>query len=147
MKIKEENRDKFISAIQNLIRSMKKELDDSSKLCGGINEKEMLIINYIGQNKNVKMSDVADIIDAPMSTLTNIVDKLVERKYLSREHSAEDRRAIIVMLADNGKNAYKVISSRKKVAAEKLLSQFNEKEQTTFIEHINILASNLGQKK
>jgi DNA-binding MarR family transcriptional regulator len=147
MKVKEESKDKFLLAMQNIVRAIKNEFEDCGKMCGGINEKELLIIDYIGQNKNVKMSDIADNIDAPMSTLTNIVDKLVEKKYLSREHCGDDRRVINVMLADNGKTAFKAVSTKKKLIAEKLLSQYSEKEQAAFIEHMNILASSLGLKK
>ena len=146
MEIKEENINKFFSAMQNISRAIKSNHEYCGKLCGGINEKELHIIDYIGQNKNVKMSDIADNIDAPMSTITNIVDKLIERKYLSREHCAEDRRVINVMLAENGKTAFKTVSSKKESIAEKTLSQFSEQEQATFIEHMNILASSIGLK-
>ena len=89
------------------------------------------------------MSNIAEILDVPMSTLTNIVDKLVERKYLSREHGGDDRRVINVMLGDNGKTAYEKVSRRKTRVAEKLLSQFSEKDQAIFIEQMNILAAGL----
>src|SRR5260370_16077348 len=143
MKIKEENRFKFLSAMEKVSRAIKSNSLDCSKMCGGINEKELHIIAYIGRNKNVTMSDIADNIDAPFSTLTSIVDKLVERKYLSREHGGEDRRVINVMLAEKGKTAYKTVSTKNKHVAEKLLSQFSEQEQATFIEQLNILASTL----
>jgi DNA-binding MarR family transcriptional regulator len=147
MTIKEESRYKFLSAMQNVSRAIKSNAADCCEMCGGINEKELFIIEFVGQNKNVTMSDIADNLDAPLSTLTNIVDKLVERKYLSREHGGEDRRVINVMLAENGKTAYKTLGSKKKQIAEKLLSQFNEKEQAAFIEHLNILASALAVNK
>ncbi len=147
MKIKEENRDKFIIELYNINRAIKNEFEECSKMCGGISEKELHVIGFIGRNKNVKMKDIADNIDAPMSTLTNIVDKLIEKKFLSREHSGNDRRVINVMLTDKGKAASKNVISKRKSVAENVLSQFSEKEQATFIKHMNILASSLGVKK
>ena len=144
MKIKEENKYKFLSALQKVSWAIKSNSVDCCKMCGGINEKELYIIEYVGQNKNVTMSDIADNLDAPFSTLTNIVDKLVERKYLSREHGGEDRRVINVMLAENGKIAYKTLGAKKKQIAEKLFPQFSEKELVAFIKHLNILASSLA---
>jgi DNA-binding MarR family transcriptional regulator len=146
MKIKQETRDTFLSALQKLVYAIKIHADECGELCGGINEKELLIIDYVGQNKYVKMSNVAEILDVPLSTLTTIVDKLVERNYLSREHRDDDRRVINVMLGVNGKTAYEVLRSKKKRVAEKLLSQFSEKDQTAFIEQMNILASILGER-
>ena len=147
MKVKEENQAKFVAAIQNLASAIKAEAEDCGKLCGGLNEKELFVIGFMGNNKNVKMSDIASNIDAPMSTLTNIVDKLVEKKYLVREHSADDRRVINVMLATNGKNAFKAISSKRKSMSEKALSNYQEKAQLAFIDFLNTLASDLRKRE
>ena len=143
MKVKDKNKEKFGLAMYNLVKSIKNEMETCGKLCGGINEKELIVIVYVGQNQNVKMSDIADNIEAPMSTLTSIVDKLVKKKYLSRDHSGEDRRVINVALTPNGEDVYKILLTQKMLTAEKALSQFNEKEQEMFIKHINILSSSL----
>jgi DNA-binding MarR family transcriptional regulator len=147
IKVKEENQQKFMHALQNVVYAIKSESEECGKLCGGISEKELHVINFVGGSKNVKMSDIAENIDSPMSTLTNIVDKLVDKKYLSREHSEGDRRVINVTLGENGKTAYKVLSSKKKFVAEKVLSGFSEAEQNAFIDHMNVLASALAGKK
>jgi DNA-binding MarR family transcriptional regulator len=146
MKVEEENVQKFMAALQKVVYAIKSESEECGKLCGGINEKELYIINFVGGNKNVKMSDIADNIDAPMSTLTNIVDKLVEKKYLSREHSGADRRVINVRLGENGKSAYKLLSSKKKFVSEKVLSGFTDAEQNVFIDNMLTLASALSAK-
>jgi DNA-binding MarR family transcriptional regulator len=146
MKVKEDNKEFFAESIFNLFRAIKSESEDCGRLCGGLNDKELIIIIYIGKNDNVKMSDISENIEAPMSTLTNIVDKLVERKYLTRDHSAEDRRVINVSLTSNGKAAYKAVLTKRKRIAEKILSQLNEKEQTIFISHLNLLTSSITTK-
>lgn len=143
MKVKEDTKKFFADSMFNLFRAIKSESDDCGRLCGGLNEKELIIIIYIGQNENVKMSDISENIEAPMSTLTSIVDKLVERKYLTRDHSAEDRRVINVSLTSNGKTAYKTINTKRKRIAEKILSQLSEKDQTVFISHLNLLTSSI----
>jgi DNA-binding MarR family transcriptional regulator len=147
MKVKEENKTLFIQAMQKLVWAIKNEIEDCGELCGGLNEKEINIIDFIGQRQQVKMSDIAENIAAPMSTLTNIADKLVDKKYLSREHGGDDRRVIYVTLAENGKTAFRAIKAKKQLVAGNILSQYNEKEQATFIEHMNILAAELGLKK
>jgi DNA-binding MarR family transcriptional regulator len=147
MKVKEENKEKFVIALANLVRAIKSESDKCSVVCGGLSEKELTVVAFVGENQVVKMSDIADNIDAPMSTLTNIVDKLVEKDFLAREHSSEDRRAINVTLAATGKTAYKSLIAQKKITAEKLLSRYNEKDQAAFLDHLHLLASYLGDKK
>jgi len=90
------------------------------------------------------MSEIAAMLEAPMSTLTNIVDKLVEKKFLSRGHSSEDRRVINVFLDAKGKTAYKTILKQKEKVSESTLSQFDDKAQELLIKHMHALASSLN---
>jgi DNA-binding MarR family transcriptional regulator len=147
MKVKEENKEQFIDAMFNLVRSIKNETENCGKLCGGVNEKELTVIVFVGQHKNVKMSDIADNIEAPMSTLTNIIDKLVEKKLINRDHSGEDRRVINVSLTAAGKEAYKNVLTHKKKVAERMLSQLTEKEQALVIKYLNDLAVAIATPK
>ncbi len=140
MKVKEENKDKFLSAMFNLVRSIKNETENCGKICGGVNEKELTVIVFVGEHKNVKMSEIADSVKAPMSTLTSIVDKLVEKDLINRDHSGEDRRVINVSLTAAGKEAYKNVLIQKKKVAERMLAQLSEKEQTMVIKYLNDLA-------
>ena len=146
MKVKDANKEKFLGQLYNLVRAIKAESDRCSEFCGGLSEKEMTVLGFVGQQKSVKMTDIAENIDAPMSTLTNIVDKLVERKILAREHSSDDRRAINVTLGSSGKPMYKALVEQKIIVAEKILSQLNEKDQALFLEHMNALIAGLGKK-
>jgi DNA-binding MarR family transcriptional regulator len=144
MKVKEENKEKFAEAMTNLVRAIKNETDNCAKLCGVVGEKELTVIDFVGRNQNVKMSDIADNIAAPMSTITSIMDKLVERKLISRDHSGEDRRVINVSLTPEGKTAFKTLHNKKKKTAETMLSKLNEKDQALVIKYLNQLASIIG---
>jgi len=144
MRVTEENKDKFNVALLRLVQAIKRESEICGKACGGLNEKELIIVYLVGQKQNIKMSEIAANTDAPMSTLTNIVDKLVEKKILSREHSSEDRRVINVFLDAKGKTTYKTILSQKKNVSERLLSQFDDKTQDLLIKHMHALASSLN---
>jgi DNA-binding MarR family transcriptional regulator len=145
MKVNEATKEKFVSAMYNMVRAIKNQTDECGKLCGGLSEKEMMLIIFVGQNQHVKMSDIADNIEAPMSTLTSIVDKLVDGEFLSRDHSGQDRRVINVSLGKIGKMAYKTIINQKKEIAQKILSQLSEKEQGVLIEYLNIVSSHVGK--
>jgi len=145
MKVKDENKDKFAEAMDLLVRAIKNNTENCTKLCGVGGEKELFILNFVGQKENVKMSDIAENIVAPMSTITSIMDKLVERKLISRDHSGEDRRVINVSLTTDGKMAFKSLQNKKKKTAETMLSNFSEKEQALVIKHISQLASIIGK--
>ena len=146
MKVKEANKEKFINLLYSLVRAIKDDSERCAELCDGVAEKEMFVIGFIGQKKQVKMSDIAENIEAPMSTLTKLIDRLVDKKILTREHSSDDRRAINVSLSEHGKALYHTLGDQKKKLAEKLLSQYNEKEQELFLNHIGELIAGLTKK-
>lgn len=144
MKVKEEKKLEFVEAMSALVRAIKNETENCGKLCGGANEKELYVIVYIGENKNVKMTEIADYIESPMSTLTSIVDKLVDKGFIIRDHSVEDRRVVNVSLSEKGKESYKLIATKKKKVAQAMLSKLSEKDQDLMISFLKELAGTIG---
>lgn len=61
----------------------------------------MLIVDRYGE---VIMSQISDYINAPLSTTTGLVNRLVKNGYLQRERSEEDRRIVAIQLTDQGRN-------------------------------------------
>ena len=130
----------FVSAMLNLTSAIKSESEHCCQLCGDVNEKELMIIVFVGQNKSVKMSEIADYLKAPLSTLTSIADKLVANKFLVRHNSDEDRRVVKVGLGVKGLESYEMFLTRRKAITKKVLSRFNEKEHNILINQISKLA-------
>jgi DNA-binding MarR family transcriptional regulator len=147
MTVNDATKEQMMNAMFNLVRAINKEADNCGKACGGLSEKEQIILFYLGKNEDVKMSELAGIIDAPMSTVTSIVNKLVENDLLNRSHSVEDRRIINVSLSLKGRNIYKKIRSQKDELFDSMLTQLSEKDQAALIKYINILASSLSNPK
>ena len=147
MKVNDEMKEQLMNAMFNLVLAINKEADRCGKECGGFNEKEQIILLYLGKNDDAKMSDLAGVIDAPMSTVTSIVNKLVENDYLNRTHSVDDRRIINVSLTTKGKNIYKKIRAQKDEMSTAILSKLNDRDQAALIKYVNILGSSLGNRK
>lgn len=141
MSIKDDKIDRFIAAMFSLANAMESDFELCCKMCGEINKKELMIIAFVGDNKSAKMSEIADYLKAPLSTLTSIADKLVANKFLVRYNSDEDRRVVKVALGEKGLESYKVFLNRKKTMTKKVLSHFSEKEQSALINQINKLAA------
>ena len=147
MPAKDDKIDQFISAMFNLTNAIESEFEHCCKICGDINKRELMIIVFVGDNKSAKMSEVADYLNAPLSTLTSIADKLVANKFLVRYNSDEDRRVVKVALGEKGLDSYKAFLTRKKTMTKKVLSHFHEKEQNTLIRQTNQLAEAIMSQK
>lgn len=137
------NGEKFISVMFNLSNAIKSESERCCRICGDLNEKELFIIAFIGEKRSVKMSDIADYLQAPLSTLTTIVDKLVTNKFLLRYNSNDDRRVVKVELDRKGKASYKEFKNRKEIMAKKVLGRLSEAEQETLIANLAQLVTSM----
>ena len=137
------NAEKFISVMFNLSNAIKSESESCCKVCGDLNEKELFIIAFIGENRSVKMSAIADYIQSPLSTLTTIVDKLVTNKFLLRYNSNDDRRVVKVELDRKGKASYKEFKNRREIMAKKVLGHLSETEQATLIANLSQLVTSI----
>ncbi len=133
MSKEKEKNSRLINALFSIMSGLKKGVSDCCSENGDLAEKEFHIVVFTGQNNGVKMSEIANSICAPVSTVTSIVDKLVDRNYLERYHSSEDRRVILVSLASKGKETHSYFMSQKQDLAHNILSQFNEDEQDNLL--------------
>ncbi|MHC1721071.1 MAG: MarR family winged helix-turn-helix transcriptional regulator [Clostridiaceae bacterium] len=65
----------------------------------GLNSTEIMIIyNLQHKHKEMKSGDLAAALFIPMSTLTGIIDKMIEKGIVIRKHSETDRRVVIIEL-------------------------------------------------
>jgi len=145
--IKEEYINRFIYALFNLMNEMKKGMDNCCAMCGDLSEKEFMLINYVGQKQSMKMSDLANSLSAPLSTVTSIVDKLIEKKFLDRYHSSDDRRVVFVTLASNGKQAFQTFMTQKQEIAKNVLSHFKSFDQENLIKYLEKIPTVLSEIK
>ena len=67
------------------------------------------------------MSELADRIQQSSATMTGIIDRLVEKGWVTRRRSEEDRRAVYVSLTANGQNLLRrVTAERRQIVMETL---------------------------
>ncbi|KAA3609697.1 MAG: MarR family transcriptional regulator [Calditrichaeota bacterium] len=133
MKIKEKQ--------QRLTNSMEKmliKMNEVTNVClisnEGLDKRDLSIICFIAKNGEVIMREIADFLSIPVSTLTSIIDKLVQKKYLYRFNPSDDRRIVKVKLTDSGVTSYKEFKSYKEKLSVMMLSVLPEKEQDHLVE-------------
>ena len=139
--VKPDIKGRFASSMLRFVAAVKNEAEICADICGGFNDKELQILLFVGEKDSVKMSDIADNIKSPVSTLTTIIDKLVEKQYLARVHSDEDRRVVNVTLLAKGKTAYRTVLRRKEEMTEKVLRSFTPTEQRAFIDYLDKMSA------
>ena len=68
---------------------------------------EMHVIDNIGMTNERTMSDTAKAVKVTSGTLTTAIDNLINKGYVERRRSSEDRRVVKIRLTEKGREAFK----------------------------------------
>ena len=98
-----------------------------------------ILYDYDGK---ITMNEIGKIIGKKKSTLTDLIRKLVELGYITREKSEKDSRAVGINLTEKGwkfKPLFEEISNN---LLEKTYKNFSEEEKETLMRLLNKIRKN-----
>ena len=143
VKVKKEHILRLGQAFERLILKLEEVDNFCVHLTRDISKHELALISYIGEEEETIMRQVADFCEVPLSTATWTVDKLVDKKYLKRVNSLDDRRIVKVSLTKKGIGVFVMFQQKKYEMGQRMLSDLSEEKQQAFIEIAEQIAKNL----
>lgn len=108
--------------------------------CDNLSPQEMRVLCKIEREKCCIMSAIAGAIRLSLSSVTALVDRLVEKKLVRRDRSAEDRRVVEVALTDEGKELSHAALEGRVSFAKDLLKTLSAEEQDALLATLGKLA-------
>ncbi|WP_244833069.1 MarR family transcriptional regulator [Clostridium sp. BJN0001] len=90
---------------------------------------EIHTIEAIGMYSKKTMTEVAQILNITVSTLTTGVGKLIKKGYVERKRIEEDRRVVLITLTHKGRLAYRLHSRFHREMVNTSVEGLSEKEQ------------------
>ena len=94
---------------------------------------ELKILEILGKNGRLTMKEVADRATLSMSTMTTIMDGLVDKALVSRQRSEDDRRLVWVDLTPEGEKIYSEILDFHLRMVRGMLNALSKNEQNILI--------------
>jgi DNA-binding MarR family transcriptional regulator len=98
-----------------------------------------MILDYLTDSDRTSMSEIVKVLSLPASTATGIVDRLVTKKYVKREHSSDDRRRVEVQITETGRRAHDTFKMTALKTMDESLSHLSVDE----IQEITVLVEKL----
>ena len=98
--------------------------------------KEMFLIDLLGSRESATMSELAQILSVPLTTMTSMVTRLVKRGYLDRSRTEEDRRIVLVSLSRQGRDIFQQHRYEYIRTVSEVLGDVTEEEQRTILAFI-----------
>ncbi len=90
---------------------------------------EIFVLRQLSSNKEPTMSELGRSISMDLSTLTRMVDKLVEKEFVVRKRDPEDRRMVRVAITAEGRKIISRFEEQKKKKIESILRQMTSQER------------------
>ena len=108
---------------------------------------ELKMIEILGREGALMMSEIASHAGLSTSTLTTTMDGLVEKGLVQRERSENDRRVVRVELTKEGKTVYKEIEDFHLGLVRGMLSNLSTAEQGTLVSLFRKIVNNVAREK
>ena len=96
-----------------------------------MSKQELFTMMILDRLKEATMSQLADQMNFPMSTATGIVDRLVKKGYLERSRNETDRRVVVTVLTEKGREFAEKIKSLVFTYAQRAFDALDEEERET----------------
>jgi DNA-binding MarR family transcriptional regulator len=106
-----------------------------------LNVPDLVALDLIGRKDTCIMSDVAQELESPMSTVTSVVDRLVKGGLVSRERDAKDKRSIRLVPTKQGRKLLATLSEEQRRSCQIVLAALKPKERDIFVSLIAKVAS------
>lgn len=103
---------------------------------------QFVILNKLNSNSNVIQQDLANYLQKDKSVIVRQINELLEREFVTRLVSNEDKRKKNLILTPNG---FEILNQLKEIASEvskQLLSELNETEIAFFLNVLSKIQKN-----
>jgi DNA-binding MarR family transcriptional regulator len=99
-----------------------------------LSQQEFRLVAAIGHKGSAIMSDLAGILNVPLSTATHTVDKLVAKELVERGRADRDRRIVLVELSEKGRRLHQSCLECQLAMGRTMLEALSPGEREIFLE-------------
>lgn len=100
---------------------------------GKITLPQFLILDFLSQNNESKMKDLAHFMGVTTAAMTGIVDRLVKYDYAIRVFDPKDRRIIKIRLLAKGLNLVRKINQQRHRMIIKIFGRITAQERQDYL--------------
>jgi len=106
--------------------------------CGSVNKTQCFLIVEIGRKPGISVKELAEILHIDKSGVSRLVEDLVQKEYVERKPSTEDRRFVTLYLLPKGQKRFEKIEHDMYYRFEKILEQIPEHKREQVMESLRL---------
>ncbi len=112
----------------------------------GLDIPHMQVLLFIRKQGSCKVTEIAKYCHITLSAVTNLANKLVDMRLITRNRSEKDRRIVLIELAEEGKKQIDIIEKNKKILSDEMFSCLSDSEIESFYSIIDKILLNFAKK-
>ncbi len=105
-----------------------------------LSNNDMHVIEAVGTGDGRNMSSIARKLNITVGSLTTAMNSLVNKKYVERQRSEEDRRVVFVRLTPKGVRAYKHHEDYHRQMTQAVVDKLDEREMPVLLKTLDALS-------
>ena len=114
------------------------EINRTDCCCCGISDTQCFMLVEIGRNKNVSVKKLAEIMKIDKSGISRTVEELVQKGFVERKPSEEDRRYVVLNLTEKGAERFNKIENDMNQKFKGILDRIPKDKRNQVIEALQL---------
>ena len=114
------------------------EINRTDCCCCGISDTQCFVLVEIGRNKNVSVKKLAEIMKIDKSGISRTVEELVQKGFVERKPSEEDRRYVVLNLTEKGAERFNKIENDMNQKFKEILDRIPKDKRNQVIEALQL---------
>ena len=103
-----------------------------------INESQCFLVVEIGRKTGICVKELAEILRIDKSGISRGVEELVQKGFVNREPSKEDRRCVVLSLTEKGQTRFEKIENDMYLKFQEVLSNIAEDKQQQVLDALKL---------
>lgn len=113
-------------------------MNQSDCCCCGVSTTQCFMIVEIGRKPGLSVKELAEILRMDKSGVSRAVEELVQKGFVERNPSKEDRRYVVLTLLPKGQERFEKIEHDMYIKFKEVLEQIPEEKREQVIESLRL---------
>ena len=113
-------------------------INKSDCCCCGISDTQCFILVEIGRKPDISVKELAGILRLDKSSISRMVEELVQKEFVERKPSKEDRRYVVLNLTVKGSERFNQIENNMNIKFKSILDRIPEEKRNQVIEALEL---------
>ncbi|MEO0086315.1 MAG: MarR family transcriptional regulator [candidate division WOR-3 bacterium] len=108
---------------------------------------QTMILQALSARPEMRMNELAGFLGLSKANATGLIERLVRKGMVERQHGVQDRRVVLVRLTRQGRSAARRLSRVQRQGLARMMRRIPERNLAVFIETLEQLAVGLAETR